>query len=253
MYQPDTGPCDIYTKSSEPAAGWVGSAAADINTAVATADAGWNSILYPAWQSFVSLGPQAALQAMNPPYTSSAGGGQAAGAPGASGSPTGGVPGAGPGTVVQKNGLTADQNQFLAVFGQYRPFKTFTGPLPAPGTSGSLVYGGSVFNRPASGARVVSSPASTAGPGATQGSAAAQAGSLPGSSSVGISTLAPSGSCPTFAGVNALPWGESAVSASAGSNSAASSTGWELAALAVLGILGAAYLMSEDDKRKGRS
>jgi len=245
MYQTDTGPCDVGTRPPMPAGGWVGPTAANVNAAVAAANSGWDSVLFPAWQSFVSLGPQAALQGMNPPYTSSAGGGQAVGAPGASGSTTPGTPGSGPGSVVQKNGLTADQNQFLSIFGPYRPFSVFTGPLPAAGTSGSLVYGGSVFNRPASGARVVSSPGGGAG--------SPQSPLSSNNSGDGISTSSPSGSCPTFPGVNALPWGESVVTVSpAGSGSAGSSLpAWGWAALAGIAVL---FFADQDDKkRKGRS
>lgn len=122
------------------------------------ANSDWLSLLSRSWQSYASLGPQVGIQLLNgqpkinavslatgviisdPVGTTETG-------------TTGGNPATGP-----NGGLTSDDIAFSKYFGNKPRFKTYTGKLPSPGSSMSLVMGGQNRNLPVGPGRY---PAST--------------------------------------------------------------------------------------------
>jgi hypothetical protein len=129
--------------------------------------------------------------------------------------------------------LTPNEKAFVQTFGSsVTPWQTYTGPLPAQGSVGSLVYGGSPSNR---GQVIGTNPPPMPNP--TQG-------------------YWGNGNCPTPQGAAMLPIGEPDYSSNGGANSVAGSAGsspgagWALGGILVLA--GLAYLADYHEKRKGR-
>jgi hypothetical protein len=149
------------------------------NNAIANCDQAYFGVLNPAWQSFVSLGPQVAYQVLNTPIGGQTGVYAQAAPPSISSpqsaspagvqvsSPTnpmgpnpsggGAAPGrgsaAGSGWRVirggRNNGADAKNvQQFTQVFGpSMNPWPIVSGPVANQGTAPSLSYGGGVYNR----------------------------------------------------------------------------------------------------------
>lgn len=119
---------------------------------------------------------------------------------------------------------------FVQAFGgDLTPWKTYTGPLPAPGSSMSLTYGGSPSNRSVGfGSQPVLSPDAAAG--------------------------YYRANCPNPIGVNAIPLGESDYAGASTATSASSgvSNGAMWAIGAVLGLAALSFMTEKHDERKRR-
>lgn len=216
------------------------------------------------WRDFADLGPQVAYQVANAQQNGAAAFGTKPGTqPGYGGRPMYSGPGGGgdhgsvpvgvevgglnPATGANSkkswvppgrrgNGGSAgnienEKAAFVQAFGgDLTPWQTYTGPLPAPGSSMSLTYGGSPSNRSVGfGSQPVIAPDAAAG--------------------------YYRASCPNPIGVNAIPLGESDYAGASTVTSTASSgvsNGAMWAIAAVLGLAALSFMTEKHDERKRR-
>lgn len=185
------------------------------------------------WQDFVTLGPQVAWQVLNQPApayevtgTESA---NPVGVEVGDGHSRAWVPpqrtNSGPSAAV-----IADGEEFVRAFGgDVNPgWSVYTGPLPATGSAGSMVYGGSPSNRTAT-------PSTR--PARTPNAAAGYFRST----------------CPMPEGVDSLPLGEPDYGTlAATATETSNSNGALLVIAAVLGLAGLAFLTEHREERKRR-
>lgn len=253
MYVPSDQACSGPTGKTPPSAQSVAqdrAVKAAIQQQVNAGNIASRNLVDRDWQDFSSMGPQVAWQVLNqsaPVYDATiipqvgqvaTGGGSIVGVNVGGGDPTSGgtqsklwVP-----PKRRKSGRTGtatpqDQANFAAAFGggqNLTPWKVYTGPLPATGTSMSQVYGGSPSNR---------SPVFGTDPAQTPNAAAGYFQS----------------SCPSPVGVNAIPFGEPDYGSGSGSSSTTSVTNgaaWAIAA--VLGLAALSWLTDKHTERKSR-
>jgi hypothetical protein len=179
---------------------------------VADANANWNGVISRIWQSFADLGPGVAFQLINqgPALTGNpASSSVPAVAVVAAGNPNGSNPAAG-------------GSGFVNQFGQ-SPIQTFTGPLPAPGSVMSLVYGGSSRSLPV-GPGIYAAPTPNPMMGGPR-------------------------SCASPPGVNANTYGVPVAPASP----LADGSGGVLAVLGILALAGLGYWADRESRKRGRA
>jgi hypothetical protein len=205
-----------------------------LDSVMSNANGEWLSLLSRSWQSYADFGPQVGIQLLNgqptinaaslatgvimsgDPTASSSGVVGPGGSPVSGGSSSGSGPGgSAPGSGgTRGTGLTPDDLSFSRYFGTNPEFKTYTGPLPKPGSSMSLIMGGQNRALPVGAGRY---PAAT--PNQLYGNPRC-------ATPTGVATDAPT------AGASVL-----------------ASSGW---LLAVLGVLALAGLAEHESKKRGR-